>query len=82
MSLVSLLQDGKPSGNKVDKVLLAYRQLSEVEAEAFRSLVANPLWSGPQIAAALREMGHVIDGDQVQSFRTKLRNGKVSLESD
>jgi hypothetical protein len=79
MSLAVLLREGKPTGHKVDKVLVAYEKLPAIEKQAFVQLVKDPIWSGPQIAAVLREMGHDIQGDQVQAFRNKLRNGKVTL---
>lgn len=79
MSLAGLLKEGSPKGNGVDKVLVAYSTLSDDEAEAFRSLIADPLWSNPQIAAALREMGHDIHEGQVKNLRAKLRSGKVAL---
>lgn len=79
MSLKSLLAEGKPNGHKVDKVMAVYKGLPKSEQEAFRQLVQDPMWSGPQIATALRQMGHDIQGDQVQAFRTKIRNGKVAL---
>jgi hypothetical protein len=79
MSLAELLANGKPNGHKVDKVMAVYELLDMVEREAFHSLIHNPMWSGPQIALTLREMGFNIQGDQIQAFRTKLRNGKVTL---
>ena len=79
MSLTTLLAEGKPSGHKADKVVAAYRKLSEPEQAAFRELVQDPMWSGPQIAAELRAMGHEVHGDQIQNFRTKLKNGRVDL---
>lgn len=79
MSLAELLASGVPHGHKVDKVLAVYELLTPSEQEAFRSLVANPIWSGPQIALTLREMGFNIQGDQIQHFRTKLKAGKVAL---
>ena len=79
MSLDALLTKGKPSGHKADKVLIAYRSLSEDERAAFGQLIQDPMWSAPQIADALRELGHDIDGDQVRNFRTKLKNGRVYL---
>lgn len=78
MSLTALLREGKPSG-QVDKVMVAYKKLPEPEKQAFATLVKDPLWSGPQIAAELRKMGHDIQGDQVQNFRTKLKSGRVTL---
>lgn len=79
MSLAELLASGKPTGHKVDKVMAVYEVLTDPEREAFRVLIQDPLWSGPQIALTLREMGFNIQGDQVQALRTKLRNGKVTL---
>ena len=79
MSLAELLASGKPTGHKVDKVMAVYEVLTEPEREAFRTLIQDPMWSGPQIALTLREMGFNIQGDQVQALRTKLRNGKVTL---
>lgn len=79
MSLAELLAHGKPNGHKVDKVLAVYALLDEGERAAFRSLVNDPVWSGPQIALTLREMGFNIAGDQVQALRAKLRNGKATL---
>jgi hypothetical protein len=79
MSLTDLLTNGKPRGHKADKVLIAYHELPEFEQEAFRQLVADPIWSGPQIAAVLRDMGHDIQGDQVQALRNKIKTGKVTL---
>jgi hypothetical protein len=79
MSLAELLANGKPNGHKVDKVMAVYELLTADEREAFRTLINDPMWSGPQIALTLREMGFNIQGDQVQAFRTKLRNGKVTL---
>ena len=79
MSLAEQLQSGVPQGHKVDKVLAVYKELTDAEQAAFRSLVANPIWSGPQIALTLREMGFNIQGDQIQHFRTKLKTGKVAL---
>jgi hypothetical protein len=79
VSLSALLQTGQPSSHKVDKVLLAYQSLSGSEKEAFEQLIHDELWSGPQIASALRGLGHQIDGGQIKHFRTKLRDGKVTL---
>ena len=79
MSLDALLTKGKPSGHRADKVLIAYRSLPEAERAAFAELIQDPMWSAPQIADALRTMGHDVDGDQVRNFRTKLKNGKVYL---
>lgn len=79
MSLSQLLATGKPSGHKADKVLAAYDHLTADEREAFRALIHDLMWSAPQIAAAMRELGHDLTGDQIQHFRTKLRNGKVTL---
>lgn len=79
MSLDALLTEGKPSGHRADKVLIAYRSLPEVQRAAFAELIQDPMWSAPQIAEALRDMGHDIQGDQVRNFRTKLKNGRVYL---
>lgn len=79
MSLAELLAHGKPTGHKVDKVLAVYELLTADEREAFRILITDPVWSGPQIALTLREMGFNIQGDQVQALRAKLRAGKVEL---
>ena len=79
MSLAMLLREGKPNGHKQDKVLTAYGKLPEPEKQAFVQLVKDPMWSGPQIAAELRKMGHDVQGDQVQNFRSKLKNGRVTL---
>lgn len=79
MSLAELLASGKPHGHKVDKVLAVYNVLTNEEQEAFHVLINDPMWSGPQIALTLREMGFNIQGDQIQNFRTKLRTGKVTL---
>lgn len=79
MSLTALLTEGKPNGHKADKVAAAYERLTAEEREAFRILIHDPMWSGPQIAAALRSMGHDVSSDQVQHYRTKLRTGKVTL---
>jgi hypothetical protein len=79
MSLADLLINGKPTGHKVDKVMAVYDVLDAAEREAFRALIHDPVWSGPQIALTLRQMGFNIQGDQVQAFRTKLRTGKVTL---
>lgn len=79
MSLSNLIKEGKPAGHKHDKVMAAFKSLAPAEQEAFKTLVKDPLWSGPQIASALRDMGHDIQGDQIQAFRTKIRSGKVAL---
>jgi hypothetical protein len=79
MSLSELLTNGKPNGHKVDKVMAVYDLLNDTEREAFHTLIHDPMWSGPQIALTLREMGFNIQGDQIQAFRTKLRTGKVTL---
>lgn len=79
MSLAELLANGKPNGHKVDKVLSVYELLTAPEREAFRTLINDRMWSGPQIALTLREMGFNITGDQIQNLRTKLRNGRAEL---
>lgn len=77
MSLAELLRNGTPKA--VDKVLAVYDVLEDEERKAFQTLIESPLWSGPQIALTLREMGFNITGDQIKRFRQKLREGKVQL---
>ena len=79
MSLIALLQEGKPAAHKFDKVMATYKALSPAEQDAFKALVLDDLWSGPQIAAELTKMGHELQGHQIQSFRTKLKTGRVAL---
>lgn len=79
MSLAVLLREGTPTGHKADKVAAVYEKLPPQERAAFATLVKDPLWSAPQIAATLRTMGHDVTGDQIQHYRTKVRNGRVSL---
>jgi hypothetical protein len=79
MSLVNLVTAGKPAGHKFDKVMAAYQSLSPAEQDAFKVLVKDELWSGPQIAAELTKMGYEIQGHQIQNFRTKLKTGRVAL---
>ena len=79
MSLVNLLRNEKPA-QRVDRVLAAYRQMDQENREAFQQLIADPEWSGPQIAEAMVAMGFTdIDGDKLNHFRRKLRAGKVKL---
>lgn len=79
MSLVNLLRNEKPA-QRADKVLAAYRQMDQENRDAFRQLIADPEWSGPQIAEAMVAMGFdEIDGDRINHFRRKLRAGKVTL---
>ena len=79
MSLVSLVNEGKPAAHKFDKVMAVYRELAPNEQDAFKQLITNELWSGPQIAAELVKMGHEVQGHQIQNFRTKLKTGRVAL---
>lgn len=79
MSLAQLLQEGQPVAHRTDKVMATYKSLGAVEQDAFRVLINDELWSAPQIADELTRMGFDISGDQVRSFRTKLRKGKVTL---
>ena len=79
MSLATLLQDGKPAAHKFDKVMAIYKSLAPAEQDAFKVLVRDELWSGPQIAAELTKMGHEVQGHQIQNFRTKLKTGRVAL---
>lgn len=79
MSLATLLTEGKPAAHKFDKVMAVYKALSPAEQDAFKVLVKDDLWSGPQIAAELVQMGHEIQGHQIQSFRTKLKTGRIAL---
>jgi len=78
MSLTDLLKNGTPKtpGNPV---LGVYDVLEEAERQAFRVLIESPMWSGPQIALTLREMGFNITGGQIKNFRARLREGKVQL---
>jgi len=79
VSLVNLLQEGKPAAHKFDKVMAIYKSLPPAEQDAFKALVTDDLWSGPQIAAELTKMGHELQGHQIQAFRTKLKTGRVAL---
>ena len=79
MSLAELLKSGIPQSPNYSPVLAVYDVLEEAEREAFRVLIESPMWSGPQIALTLREMGFNITGDQIKHFRAKLREGKVQL---
>jgi hypothetical protein len=79
MSLTALLREGSPKGHKRDKVSMAYEKLPQPERAAFATLVKDPIWSAPQIAETLRKMGHDVTGDQIQHFRSKIRDGRVEL---
>lgn len=79
MSLATLLMEGAPKAHKYDKVMAAYRSLSPDEQDAFKILMSDELWSGPQIAAELSKMGFDIQGSQINNFRTKLKTGRVAL---
>jgi hypothetical protein len=79
VSLVNLLTNGTPKSPTVDKVLAVFDVLHDAERDALHALIQDPIWSGPQIASALREMGFNITGDQIKRFRQKLKEGKVQL---
>lgn len=78
MSLDELEAQG-PRGHKVDKVQIAYDELSEAKRETFKRLLDNEQFSAPQIATALQNEGFDVNKNQVVHFRAKIKEGKVVL---
>lgn len=69
---------GAPQGRR-DAVVEAYEGMSEEDKEAFRKIIQDPDYTNGQIAAGMTAIGHDVDRSQIQHYRRKLREGKVSL---
>lgn len=79
MNLDELTKQG-PSRRRVDKVLEAYNALSDDKKEQFRAIVTNLDYSASEVASALSGEGsEEINAAQIVYFRSKLREGKVTL---
>ena len=78
MSLIDMVTHEEPRG-RTDKVLEMYAELPPEERDMFALIIRDNTWSSNQIAEALQNMGHDIQGHQLTYFRTKLKTGRVEL---
>lgn len=70
---------GEPMA-RFDKVAAAYDGMDEDDKAAFRRIIIDAEgYPHTQVAAALRSIGYDVDRKQVQSYRERLKLGKVAL---